>query len=136
MTVKNCHLFVSFVYKLSPLQYFSSLRFFDHLLPRTWDFTGGRYDGADLRRLCRTLRVDAFRTRDLHCNSYVENEQEDKEDEEVCRFCLKADGGAALVELFPGGGGSVADDAGAGEAGGRDGFVGFVQHWQREWGRG
>ncbi|KAL9702804.1 hypothetical protein quinque_006322 [Culex quinquefasciatus] len=99
-------------------------------------FTGGRYDGADLRRLCRTLRVDAFRTRDLHCNSYVENEQEDKEDEEVCRFCLKADGGAALVELFPGGGGSVADDAGAGEAGGRDGFVGFVQHWQREWGRG
>ncbi|XP_052565931.1 uncharacterized protein LOC120414800 [Culex pipiens pallens] len=58
-------------------------------------------------------RVDAqhaFRTRDLHCNSYVENGLEDKEDEDVCRFCLKADGGAALVELFPGGGGSVADE--------------------------
>ncbi|XP_052567337.1 uncharacterized protein LOC120431944 [Culex pipiens pallens] len=58
-------------------------------------------------------RVDAqhaFRTRDLHCNSYVENGLEDKEDEDVCRFCLKADSGAALVELFPGGGGSVADE--------------------------
>ncbi|KAL9694751.1 hypothetical protein quinque_014036 [Culex quinquefasciatus] len=58
-------------------------------------------------------RVDAqhaFRTRDLHNNSYVENGLEDKEDEDVCRFCLKADGGAALVELFPGGGGSVADE--------------------------
>uniref|UniRef100_A0A8D8ADS9 (northern house mosquito) hypothetical protein n=1 Tax=Culex pipiens TaxID=7175 RepID=A0A8D8ADS9_CULPI len=92
MTVKNCHLFVSCVFKLSPLQYFSSLRFFfslaepiiaktfpaihqqsvqeaqcrsalrprhcrqDHRLPRTWDFSGGRSDGADLRRLCRTRR--------------------------------------------------------------------------------
>ncbi|KAL9706488.1 hypothetical protein quinque_010006 [Culex quinquefasciatus] len=49
-------------------------------------------------------RVDmqhAFRTRALHCNSYVENGLDDKEDEDVCRFCLKADGG--LVELFPGG---------------------------------
>ncbi|XP_038111772.1 uncharacterized protein LOC119767374 [Culex quinquefasciatus] len=120
-------------------------------------------------------RVDAqhaFRTRDLHCNSYVENGLEDNEDEEMCRFCLKADGGAALVEMIPGGGGSVADelqtvrdclgveinswdtvtkicrdcvggvgwitggifaDGRAGEAGG---FDGFVQHWQREWGRG
>ncbi|XP_039446681.1 uncharacterized protein LOC120426061 [Culex pipiens pallens] len=52
----------------------------------------------------------AFRTRYLHYNSYVENGLEDKEDEDVCRFCLKADGGVALVELFPGGGGSVADE--------------------------
>ncbi|EDS29057.1 conserved hypothetical protein [Culex quinquefasciatus] len=44
-----------------------------------------------------------------HCNSYVENGLEDKEDEDVCQFCLKADGGAAFVELFPGGSGSVAD---------------------------
>ncbi|XP_038107428.1 uncharacterized protein LOC119766601 [Culex quinquefasciatus] len=35
MTVKNCHLFVSFVYKLSPLQYFSSLRNFFHLRNRS-----------------------------------------------------------------------------------------------------
>ncbi|KAL9705809.1 hypothetical protein quinque_009327 [Culex quinquefasciatus] len=104
-------------------------------------------------------RVDAqhaFRTRALHCNSYIENGLEDKEDENMCRFCLK----------IPGGGGSVADevqtvrdclgveiiswdtvtkicgdcvsgvgwisggifaDGRAGEAGGLDGFVGFVQ---------
>ncbi|XP_052567517.1 uncharacterized protein LOC128093788 [Culex pipiens pallens] len=147
MTVKNCHLFVSFVYKLSPLQYFSSLRYFFHLRNRSSQqpspqFTSNlcKKPSADLRsdpeiadttidclglgissevdptvRICAGCaeRVDAqhaFRTRDLHCNSYVENGLEDKEDEDVCRFCLMADGGAAFVELFPGGGGSIADE--------------------------
>ncbi|XP_052561933.1 uncharacterized protein LOC120430882 [Culex pipiens pallens] len=112
MTVKNCHLFVSFVYKLSPLQYFSSLRYF-------FFFTCGTDPRNNLPRnppaICARspVRICAptqkFRTRDLHCNSFVENGLEDKEDEDVCRFCLKADGGVALVEFFPGGSGSVAD---------------------------
>ncbi|EDS27795.1 uridine cytidine kinase i [Culex quinquefasciatus] len=150
MTVKNCHLFVFFVYKLSPHRSSLSnlckkpsvdLRSDPGIADKTIDCLGlGILPEVDPTvRICDGCaeRVDAqhaFRTRDLHNNSYVENGLEDKEDEDVCRFCLKADGGAALVELFPGGGGSVADevqtvrdfggiftDSRAGEAGGRDG---------------
>ncbi|KAL9705686.1 hypothetical protein quinque_009204 [Culex quinquefasciatus] len=44
------------------------------------------------------------------CAGFTSRTPEDKKDEDVCRFCLKADGGVTLVELFPGGGGSVADE--------------------------
>ncbi|XP_039453006.1 uncharacterized protein LOC120431933 [Culex pipiens pallens] len=149
MTVKNCHLFVSFVFKLSPLQYiyFSSLIYFFHLRNRSSQQPSlqstcnlCKKPSADLRSVPETAdkiidclglgispEVDptgqicagcaesvdaqhAFRTRALHCNSYLENGLEDKEDDDVCRFCLKADGGAVLVELIPGSGGSVADE--------------------------
>ncbi|KAL9705392.1 hypothetical protein quinque_008910 [Culex quinquefasciatus] len=57
-------------------------------------------------------RVDAqhaFRTRDLHCNSYVENPGGQ---ERRGRVPVLLEGGwrVALVELFPGDGGSVADE--------------------------
>ncbi|KAL9692577.1 hypothetical protein quinque_000128 [Culex quinquefasciatus] len=57
-------------------------------------------------------RVDAqhaFRTRDLHCNSYVENPGGQGRRGRV-PVLLEGGWRVALVELFPGGGGSVADE--------------------------